>query len=89
MNSSSPPSGHPSPRNETPRGAPHKLKLLELWQRTSQKTGKAYLSGFLGDLSLIAFSKERPHPKRPDKRVIVWTVFAEEKDPTRWSGGGG
>jgi hypothetical protein len=71
-----------------PAASRRKLKLCELWERQSAK-GNAYLSGFWGDLSLIAFCEERPHPKRPDEAIRVWSIFAEERDQNRRPGGGG
>jgi len=59
------------------------LKLFKQWERTSAKTGKPYLSGFLGDLKLVTFCKEEPHPKNPGETIRVWTTFAEERDPDR------
>jgi hypothetical protein len=76
--------GHP--RHDGADRGRRKLRLFELWQRQSSR-GTDYLSGFWGDLSLVAFCEERPHPKRPDETVRVWTVLAEERDPTRRPGG--
>src|SRR5688500_11409718 len=67
-------------------GGGRKLRLFKLWERTSERTGRTYLSGLLGDLSLIAFSDTKEHPKRPGERVTVWTVLAEERDPSRRPG---
>ena len=60
-----------------PSGQP-KVKLLELWERTGARSGKTYLSGFLGGLSVVAFAETRAHPKRPDEEVTVWSVYASE-----------
>jgi hypothetical protein len=64
------------------------VRLCELWERTSERSGKVYLSGYWGDLSIVAFAKEREHPKRPGEIVTVWTIFAEERDSARRPGGG-
>lgn len=64
-----------------------KVKLLELWERTSATTGRSYLSGFLGKLNVVGFAETRLHPKRPGKEVVVWSIFASEAEVSRREGG--
>ena len=69
-----------------PDGHTRKVKLCELWQRRSA-SGNIYLTGYWGDLSLVAFAEERKHP-RTGELLIVWKLLAEERDPSRRPGGG-
>ena len=55
-----------------------KVKLLELWERKSGRTGKTYMTGFLGNLNVVAFAETRTHPKRPGEELTVWTLYASE-----------
>jgi hypothetical protein len=69
--------------NDANRGRPSgqaRVRLLELWERTSSRSGRRYLSGFLGGLSVVAFAETRAHPKRPDEELTVWTVYASESE---------
>jgi hypothetical protein len=60
-----------------------KVKLAELWQRKSAK-GTVYFSGFMGDCQILLFKEgNKPHPTRPDEEVIVWRLFAQERDRER------
>ncbi len=60
------------------------LKLCELWQRRSEKTSKTYFRGFWGNLEILMFRQgEKPHLTKPSETVIVWSLLAQEKDPSR------
>ena len=63
-----------------------KVKLLELWERTSAATGRSYLAGYPGKLSVVGFREVRPHPKRPGEEVVVWSLFASEAEAPRREG---
>jgi hypothetical protein len=59
------------------------VRLATLWQRKSAK-GATYLSGFLGDCSLVMFDGGRqPHPTRPEEEIHVWRLFVQGRDPDR------
>jgi hypothetical protein len=60
------------------------VKIAELWQRKSAKSGKTYFVGYAGPVQYIMFDGGRqPHPKRPDEEVHVWRLFVQEADPER------
>ena len=61
---------------------PRMLKLFKTWERVSQK-GNDYQSGWWGDVEIVGFVKEIPHPKRPGETVREWTYFGQERDPER------
>ena len=59
----------------------------ELWERTSATTGRSYLAGYPGKLSVVGFREVRAHPKRPGEEVVVWSVYASEAEAPRREGG--
>jgi hypothetical protein len=62
--------------------APRMVKLAELWQRKSAKTGKTYFSGFLGDVQVLMF--RGGEITRPNAEVVqTWRLFVQERDPER------
>jgi hypothetical protein len=67
-----------------PMNEPRMLKVAELWERTSQKTGKKYLSGYWGNCQVLLFDGgEKDHPTRPGERVKTWTLLLQEKNADR------
>jgi hypothetical protein len=62
--------------------APRMVKLAEMWQRKSAKTGKTYFSGFMGDVQLLMFRGEEI--TRDNGEVVqTWRLLCQERDPER------
>ena len=58
------------------------VKICELWQRKSSKTGKTYFSGFMGDVQVLMF--RGGEVTRPNGEVVqTWRLFVQERDPER------
>ncbi|PJI56024.1 hypothetical protein CTI14_00390 [Methylobacterium radiotolerans] len=61
-----------------PMNAPQ-IKLMELRQYKSERTGATYFAGFLGNARVVMLRDERA--ERAGKEVARWNVLLEEQAP--------
>jgi hypothetical protein len=55
-----------------------KVRLFSTWEIVSAR-GNTYQRGWWGDVEVVAFVKEIPHPRRPDETVREWSFYAQER----------
>lgn len=58
------------------------MRLMTLIERVSQKTGKTYFTGYLGDAQVVVLKDERCESPRYGG-VAEWVVFANEREQRR------